>query len=307
VKRFAWLALAISILTKGWAATLQVEIRDSEVWLIRDGRPKQLTHDRKLKSEAALSPSSDRLAYYEGCPEPENCTPAIVILDVAGQRVRSIQPKTDQGLCISILALSWAGPGNVAIECHINPSLSEYVEIDAATGRTTRDLLGYEFTRSPDGKRVAHVGWIVHFAPPYAKSHYLQVDDTTVYPLPAGRGPVKQEGLSAPPEVVRRRGLTYFGIHDFQSGLFWSPDSRHLALVDCLYDYTVKTESSQDSDGVESGRRCQLAIVALDGRVALHALDGVPGAGLEQPHVAWTDAHRLTIGFNGKETALDVK
>ncbi len=37
-------------------ASLQVEIRDSEVWLIRNGEPK-LTHDGKSKLQALLSPS----------------------------------------------------------------------------------------------------------------------------------------------------------------------------------------------------------------------------------------------------------
>src|SRR5256884_252498 len=73
--------------------------------------------------------------------------------------------------------------------------MSEYVEIDLSTGQTVRDLVGYNFTVSPNGKEVAHVGWIPHFAPPYAKSEYLQIDHTTIYPLPKGMSPVEQEGL----------------------------------------------------------------------------------------------------------------
>ena len=32
----------------------------------------------------------------------------------------------------------------IAAECHINPSLSEYVETDLSTGQSIRDLLGYD-------------------------------------------------------------------------------------------------------------------------------------------------------------------
>ena len=130
-----------------WAAVLQVEVRNSEVWLIRDGQSTQLTQDGKLKVQAALSPAENRIAYYEVCPEAEHCTPSVVILDLEGHRVASFQPKLQavppEGPCGSILSIAWAGDNSVAAECHINPSLSEYVETDLSTGQTTLDLLGF--------------------------------------------------------------------------------------------------------------------------------------------------------------------
>ena len=96
------------------------------------------------------------------------------------------RPMVQDAPCLSILSMAWAGNDRIAIECHINPSLSEYVETEIATGRQRRDLLGIYFTPAPDGSHVAHCGWIIHFAPPYAQSDYLQIDDLTIYPLPPG-------------------------------------------------------------------------------------------------------------------------
>jgi len=85
------------------------------------------------------------------------------------------------------------------------------------------------------------VGWIPHFAPPFAQSSYLQIENTTIYPLSRGKHPVAR---ADPPDVVRNEGLTYSGIHDFRSGLTWSPDSRRIALIDCTYDWTAVDPSA---------------------------------------------------------------
>jgi hypothetical protein len=121
----------------------------------------------------------------------EPCGSSVVILDLHRLRISSFQLKQ----CGSILSIAWAGDNAIAAVCHINPSLSEYIETDVSTGVTTRDLLGYDFTRSPSGTKVAHVGLIVDFATPDAQSNYLQIDHTTVYPLPSGSGPVEQKTL----------------------------------------------------------------------------------------------------------------
>lgn len=301
VKYFALLLL----LSPLRAATVEVEIRDSEVWLIRDGKAKQLTRDGKAKLQALLSPGYDRVAYYEQCPQSENCIPSIVILDLSGKRLRSIQPNADETPCSSILAIEWAAPGSISAECHINPSLEQYIEIDLATGRNIRNLLGYGFTRSPDGRKVAHAGWIVHFAPRYVQSDYLQVDGLTVYPLPKGQRPLQQKGLSEPPQVVHQSGLTFSGIHEFQPGFFWSPDSRHIALIDCTFDWTLKS-ASQDSDGDESNRRCRLAIAGLDGQVSVHPLASFAPTNLQQPRVAWTGAHAVTLEIAGARSTFNI-
>lgn len=283
-----------------WAAEPQVEVRNSEVWLIRDGQSTQLTHDGKSKLQAVLSPSKDRIAYYEQCPEVEHCTPSVVILDLEGDRVASFQPKLEvvppASSCSSILSIAWVGDNTLAAECHINPSVNEYVETDLSTGQTSRDLLGFDFTLSPNGKLVAHVGWLVHFAPPYAKSYYLQIDRTTIYPLPKGMKPVEQKGLTRAPDVIRTKGLTYFGIHEFLPGLFWSPDSERIALVDCRYDWTENHPGAVAwGDGKESNRRCSVAIVSRSGNVTLVPLISVSLDDVRQVRLSWINEHRLSV------------
>jgi hypothetical protein len=279
---------------------LRVEVRNSEVWLIRDGQENQLTHDGKAKLQAVLSPAQDRIAYYEQCPVAEHCMPAVVILSLEGRRIVSFQPK-HQAVpppqpCASIFSIVWAGNHAVGAECHINPSLNEYIETDISTGQTTRDLLGFDFEPSPDGQHVAHVGWMPHFAPPHAKSYYLQIDRTTVYPLPQGMSPDEQENALRPPRVIQQHGLTYSGIHEFASRLFWSPDAQRIALIDCTYDWTANSlTASSAGEGEESNRRCSLAVVSPAGEVALFPLTDVSLNDLPAAGLSWTGPRRLTL------------
>jgi hypothetical protein len=299
------------MLMLGSGVQLRVEVRNSEVWLIRDGQESQLTRDEKAKLQAILAPPQDRIAYFEECPEAERCTPAVVILDLEGHRIVSFQPKR-QSLpapepCASILSIVWVGNHAIGAECHINPSLNEYVETDLSTRQTTRDLLGFDFELSPDGQHVAHVGWMPHFAPPPAKSYYLQIDYTTVYPLPQGMSPVEQENASKPPTVVQQHGLTYSGIHQFASGLFWSPDSQRIALIDCTYDWTANTAAvSSAGEGEESNRRCLLAVVSPRGQVALFSLMDVGLNDLPAARLSWTVPRSLILHAQSRTRTFTV-
>jgi hypothetical protein len=292
-----WRSLLLLLPSLLAAEASQVELRDSEVWLIKDGQAKQLTRDGKSKGFAALCASRTRAAYTELCPEAEHCMPSVVVLDLDGRRAVSFHPgEISENACGSIMSMEWTGEGTIAAECHINPSLNEYVETDISTGKVTRDLLGYGFTPSPDGKLVAHAGWIVHFGPQYAKSNYLQVDHATIYPLPEGTGPVEQVGLIPPPKVIRMKGTTYVGIHEFQSGLHWSPDSRRIALIDCTHDWTPNHPATLTaSDGTESDRRCSVAAVSTTGKVTRFALPAMSPADLYKAGLVWVGPHRLSI------------
>ncbi|MGI8960576.1 MAG: hypothetical protein ACR2IV_12585 [Bryobacteraceae bacterium] len=129
-----WLVfLLLASLT--WADAIRVEVRDNEVWLIQNGQAKQLTRDGKSKLQALLSVPGDRIAYYEQCIQGENCIPSVVILDLEGQRLEAFQPQPaalgQPETCASILNIRWVWADTViGVECHKNPSLSEYVEID---------------------------------------------------------------------------------------------------------------------------------------------------------------------------------
>lgn len=287
-----------------WAGTLQVAIRDSEVWLIGDEGEKQLTQDGKAKERAALSASLERVAYIEQCAPREDCTPSIVVLDLEGHQVRSFHPMHEgvpQAVpCVSILSIAWTGESAIAAECHNTPSSSQYIETDFSTGRKTRELFGYDFKPSPDGKLVAHVGGMVHFAPPYAKSNYLQIEHTTIFPLPEGMRPVEQAGFTGPPTVVRQEGQTYLGIHDFQQGLSWSPDSQRIALIDCIYDWTPNTPGAlSGGDGVESGRSCSVAVVPTSGKPVLFPLADLAPEDLYEAHLSWLNPGQVSLEAKG--------
>ena len=303
--------LLILLPLAAWAATIQVEVRDSEVWLIQESQPKQLTHDGKAKLRVLLSPAGDRVAYSEQCPQSEECIPAVVILDLDGKRLGSVQPvpQSDTAVspCMSILAFTWAGENGIAVECHINPSLSEYFETEIATGQTTRDLLGYDFTPSPDGKRVAHVGWIPHFAPPFAQSNYLQLDHLTIYPLPEGTQPVEQDDLAGPPEVVQEQDSGYSGIHAFKPGLRWSPDSQHVALIDCTYDWTMgQPAPSAEREGIESNRHCAVAVIAASGEFKQFPLPDSSISKLGDAQLSWAEPHELRFQMGGSARTFEV-
>jgi len=287
-----------------WPTQLRVEIRDSEVWVVRGGREYQLTADGKSKLQAELSPAQNRIAYYEQCTEAEHCTPTVIVLDLEGHQITSIQPRHQAfppaEPCSSILSIAWVGGNVVSAVCHGNPSMSEYLEIDLSTGQTVRDLVGYNFTVSPNRKEVAHVGWIPHFAPPFAKSEYLQIDHTTIYPLPKGMSPVEQKGLPEPPKVVHQKGLLYQGIHEFMPEMYWSPDSQRIALVDCVYDWKAnRAESRSEGDGEQSNRRCSLVVVSKNSEAVLFVLNDFSEEDLRKLSMSWIDPHQLSLETGG--------
>jgi len=300
----------MALLDQGTPA-IQVEVRDSEVWLLAEGKSTQLTRDGKAKLEALLSPARDRVAYFEQCPESEGCRPEVVILDLAGRRIRNFPVRLGAAGanedCASIVSIAWARERAIGAECHLNPSLDEYVEIDVTTGRTMRDLLGYDFTPSPGGESVAHVGWIPHFAPPPSQSNYLELDDTVIYPLPRGAKPFRPKGAEPPPSVVEERGLTFAGIHEFQPGMQWAPDSHHIALVDCVYDWTANgPEASSAGEGVESNRRCLVVVTSRSGEVVNSSAIATPEEEPGETKLNWLDPHTLRVGDGPEARILKV-
>ena len=278
------------------AAVPTVEVRDSEVWLVREGQERQLTRDGKAKASAVLSPAQRQVAYVEGAT-------GIVVIDAEGRRIRAFHPAAEinsPSPCNAIVDLSWRSEKVLAVECHVNPSLSEYVETEVETGRTLRDLWGYDFVPSPDGKAVAHVAAYPHFSAPFAQSNYLQMDETTVYPLPPGSRPVTHKGMGQEPEVVQVRGRTYAGIHEFIHEPVWSPDSKRIALVDCTYDWTAATATAQSAaEGKESNRKCSLAVVSRGGQFQVFPVAGISQTALAQAALSWRGTDHVVLRAGG--------
>ena len=255
-----------------------------------------------LCDEPVPSPSGDRFAQYTECSVQNPCIPEVVVTGRDGAELRRFEVRDDEGPCGSILHVQWAGENVVGAECHGNPSVSYYFEVDVASARVLNEYLGYDFVRSPDGAKVAHAGWIPHFAPPWTKSAYLQVGNLILYPLPAGMKPVVRKRLEMPPEVVKERGLVYSGVHDFPGKFVWSPDSRNIALIDCLLDYRLRDDSAEAFDeGKQENRRCFAVIVALDGSLRRARIPDNPDAkfGLK-----WKNTRTLLATSGGKSVEL---
>jgi hypothetical protein len=251
------------------------------------------------------SPTRRLFAHYTLCSERNPCIPEVVITRRDGAEVRRFQVWDDEGPCVSILDIQWAGENVVGVVCHGNHSMGYYFEVDIASGKVLRQFVGYNFVRSPDYAQVAHVGWIVHSAPPWVQSAYLQVGNTILYPLPPGMKPVVQKPLEMAPEVVQTRGLVFAGVHNFQGKLVWSPDSRKIGFVDCLVDYRLRDDSQEafDERGEEENRRCFAVAVGLDGK--FRGTPVVPKP--EQKLVLrWTDARTLQVSYAGRSLKLQV-
>ena len=245
------------------------------------------------------SPSGKFFAHYTLCSEQNPCIPEVVITNRDGVESRRFEVRDASNACASILDVQWAGENVIAAECHGTPSMSYYREVDLESGRVVREYLGFGFVRSPDYSKVAHVGWIVHFAPRWVKSHYLQAGNTILYPLPPGMKPVEQKLLEMAPEVVRARGLLYAGVHDFRGKFVWSPDSLRIGLIDCLVDYRLRDDSAAafEEGGKEENLRCFAVAVGLDGTFRRTRIPPVsdPEFGLK-----WTDVRTLRVAHGDK-------
>jgi hypothetical protein len=303
-----WLSFFL-IASLTWASATRVEIRDNEVWLLGNGQPKQLTRDGKVKLQAVLSVPRDRVAYYEQCIQGDSCTPSVVIMDLEGRHLQVFQPRPialgQAEPCASILNISWVwADTRIGVECHGNPSVSEYIEIDLPTEKMIQNLLGYGFTPSPDGKQIAHVGPIVHFTPPYAQSNYLLMNNTTVYPLPRGAKPTVEQPSSPSFDVVQEKGPKHIGIHDFVPRFTWSPDSKRVAFIDCVFDWveTGAIDPGGSPIGTERNRHCSVAVVSPSGTFTVFPLRDVPLSSLYESHIAWIDTERIQISFSVTKT-----
>jgi hypothetical protein len=292
---------------------IEVGVKDNEVWLTQGRRSIQLTHDGRSKLQAELSNRHDRIAYYEQCPQDEGCMPSVIILNLQGRRIQSFTPTIvgfgELGPCASILGISWrSSDESMAVECHVNPSVSAYMEIDLKTGRHLRDLAGGGFTSSPDGKWVAYVAPLVHFAPPYAKSHYLQLNDFTVYPLPKNMKPLSQQGFQQSIDIVKEEENGYSGIHDFASSFAWSPDSTRVAFVDCVFDWieTGGPDPGGNPIGEERNRKCSIAVVSVTGSHTSIKLPPISTDAIYDSRLSWADSQRLRMKASGHEYLLQI-
>lgn len=283
--------LSVAAFAQAAAGYPRAFLKNNEIWIQRSraASPVQVTHDGKAKSSPAVSPDGAKILYINYCVEGEGCTPNAVILDWNGvplkriERLRHFRSDRD---CMSVTSHEWLSDDRIGIECHINPSLGKYLAIEIESGETVHSYTGFWFTWSPDRKTLAHVGFMVHFAPAFAHNYRLEFDDTTAYP------PDGNETAQPDPRDAR----LYRDIHKFICGkpcLAWSPDSRYVALIDRIYDWHADAFGSYR--GSESNPRYFLVVVSRDGRAMRHALSAVP----RSPVLEWLASERLRLTSDG--------
>jgi hypothetical protein len=253
-----------------------------------------------------LSPTGELSASYTLCSVQKPCVPEVVITNRSGSERHRFPVRNSDGPCGSILNVHWAGKDRIGAVCHGNPSMSYYFEVEIASAEVVNEYLGYGFVRSPDYSQVAHAGWIIHHAPPWVKSDYLQVGNTVLYPLPRGMKPVEQKPPQMPPEVVTVEGLVYRDVHSFRSPIVWSPDSRRLGLIDCLSDYRLRDDSQEafNEGGTAENHRCFAVAVELDGT---YRRQQIPPERSAKADLRWTSARTLVVRFGGTTVRLQTR
>ncbi len=280
---------AILLVVFGAAQQPTVECRDGEIWLARDGSaPVLLANDRCYKSRPLWSPDGSKFAYFTNTTEDRpSCPTEVVLYSSDGTRLRSI-PALDKGNAVN--RIEWLGDSRIGIDTHINPSLGQYRIVDAMTGSEVSSCTGFGFVPSPDFTRVAHAGWIPHFAPPFARNEYLMVDDRIVYPSGAGDNP--NLAREDPQDQ-----LLYRDIHEFVAPFFvWSPDGTRIAFVERLFDW--RADGIGSYRGEEENSRWQLVMVPATGGTAL--CRALPQAVRGEPTtLRWTGPDRIAITGGG--------
>ena len=137
-------------------------------------------------------------------------------------------------------------------------------------------------TWSPDHKVLATTKVPQAFVTPEGGNYRLLLNGSLTYPRKA-----KRAWFSA-----------YENQHTFLSPLEWSPDSRHVAFVEKIYDWEYTDPYNRYFDGRVSNLHFYLAVVSLDGQASGYQLDHVP----LNIQLEWKQADE--ISFNGRSFDL---
>lgn len=290
-------AAVVLLLVFGAARRPMMEWKESEIWLTREGEPAlQLTRDGCEKGrEPASSPDGTKIAYYvNSTVDKPQCPTEVVLLAADGTRLMTI-PALDRGN--AVMGIHWLGNDRIGIDTHVDSSVGQYLVVSVTTGEELASHFGNRFQPSPDSKHIAHAGSVPHFAPPFAQSAYLMIDDTVIYPHP----PDKEPNVRSPDSI---HGVLFRDIHDFRTDFAWSPDGTRVAFIERVFDWRADNFGSYD--GREENDRWRLVVVPSAGGAPVQKRLSQVGGGAVT--VQWTKSGRIKIaggGLSGEYTVVE--
>jgi len=176
--------------------------------LIQNGTSTVAVSDSEGIEMPRWSPRGDQIIYVRRFNYERAAYSTLVVIDNAGRMIRSFPIPADSAVN-AIVQLGWRDDDHVFVEGHVNPSTTQYLEWEVATGRLITQKAGSWFAVSPDGRFVAQRAHVPHGAPPPYDSAMLVINDEVVYPV-------------AGDEAYRR----------FIGAPSWSPDSTQVALLE---------------------------------------------------------------------------
>ncbi len=289
-------ALALLSIAHVAAGTTEIYIYENEIWIGNAPHLEQITHDKAGKSYGTFSPAKDAVAYVEDCGNAAQggCSPRLVFRDLKGNELYSFPPllHSDRLPCLSVLHLDWIDRDRVGFHCHLNPSLSEYSVMSISKAASVAGYSGGPFAWSPDRTHMAYGGPVIHFAPPWAQSFFLCLDDQLMYPLrTSGKFCHDMDN----PNEIAQKGATHIGIRALVSDLAWRPDGSAIAFVESIFDW-VAPEPSATGGGDYLERGYFLVLVPLDGPAIRRPLT-VNGRGSHA--LKWLGASTLEVRQDG--------
>ena len=215
-----------------------VSIKNDEIWYkaANSAKPKALTSDKLPKNSALLSPDGTRIVYQITGNQDNKLESKIVLLSVEGKQLWQTRAKDTNGQIYQAPSdPEWIDNNRLGVDCHVNPSTSQYIVMSAKDGRAIADYLGINFCWSPDRKLLAHVGILVHFSYPKDQSWTLEFNNTHIYP--PEKGQFSQDNF----------------VHEFKTEFAWSADSKSIAFVDNMSQrFLVFIETAKSGEPIKS-------------------------------------------------------
>jgi hypothetical protein len=263
---------------------------DAQIWfqLDADHQAFQATHDPHGAEHAApvISPDGKTIVY--GVMEivaPERLSPLhLVFLDWSGRELRRIDkvPTDELGGTCGYGEIEWIDSTRLGIACEYNPSLEDYVVLDAVSGKMLQEYTGLYFSWSPDHRSLAHVGPLIHFA--VLHNYCVLFNDTEVYPKGCPDA-----------QVVKNRSrpdtFTYRDQHTVDPDLVWSPDSHKLAFIVDVYDFDLSGEGTDHEAREARNHRAFLAIISADRPAVGYRITH----SISEPKLKWLDNSRIEL------------